>query len=57
VIIEQGKEKEKKRKKGEGSKKKSERGLERPIVAFLFSPNKNVRLWQLQTISFFFPLK
>jgi hypothetical protein len=54
VIIEQGKQKGKKKEERIKVAKKSERGLERPIVVFLSSPNKNVRLWQLHTISFFF---
>ncbi len=62
--IKQGKKKEKRRKKGERrrkaknkkqKKRESERGLKRPIVAFLSSPSKDVRLWQLQIATFFFP--
>jgi hypothetical protein len=52
VIIDQGKQKEERRR--EKGRKRNERGLKTPIVVFLSSPNKNVRLWWLQTISFFF---
>jgi hypothetical protein len=50
VRVKQGKKKEKRRKKGERRRKaktkksESERGLERPIVAFLSSLSKHVRL-------------
>jgi hypothetical protein len=52
VRVKQGKKKGKRHQK----KSESERGLERPIAAFLSSPSKDVRLWQLQIATFFSPL-
>jgi hypothetical protein len=57
VKVKQGK-KEKKGKKvkgGEREKKmKVKRRFKRPIVTFLYSPSKDVRLWWLQIVTFFF---
>jgi len=59
--VEQGKgierrRKEKKKDKKEKKKRKneSERGLKKPIVTFLSSPSKDVRLWRRQIATFFF---
>jgi hypothetical protein len=48
------KKKRKKTPKKKKKKKKKSEKIKKAIVAFLFSPNTNVRLWWLQIATFFF---